>query len=207
MIIVCHDLRDRLTTVRDQGLRGTCLAFATTAAHEVHKGDCGPLSPEYLYFFSRRGQPGDGCSFSEVSRALEQQGQPIEAECPYASCQPNPWLVSPSDNAFRRKAAALPAVMSEIVDLISSDVPVVLGIGVPAGFIRPNPPLVIADTGQALGLHAVLAVAHGRLDGKTIILVRNSWGAAWGDGGYAWLSESFLATHLREALLLQEELK
>ena len=53
--------------------------------------------------------------------------------------------------------------------------------------------------------HAVIAVGHGLVDGATSILIRNSWGAGWGLGGHAWLTERFLSHRLfRTATLLEE---
>jgi C1A family cysteine protease len=37
--------------------------------------------------------------------------------------------------------------------------------------------------GQQLD-HAVLAVGNGNEDGRNYVLVKNSWGSGWGDGGF-----------------------
>jgi hypothetical protein len=52
--------------------------------------------------------------------------------------------------------------------------------------------------------HAVIAAAHGTVDGERAILVRNSWGARWGAAGYGWLTETFLAPRLFAATILTE---
>jgi hypothetical protein len=53
--------------------------------------------------------------------------------------------------------------------------------------------------------HAVIAVGHGTVDRHRAILIRNSWGSRWGDGGYGWLTECFLASHTFAAAALMEE--
>jgi cathepsin L len=39
------------------------------------------------------------------------------------------------------------------------------------------------NCGTDLG-HAIVAVGYGHYDGKEYYIVRNSWGAGWGDRGY-----------------------
>jgi hypothetical protein len=56
------------------------------------------------------------------------------------------------------------------------------------------------DAGHAVVLAGYAALAHG-----TYFLMHNSWGAAWGDGGYAWLHEASLKAWGREALVLDAE--
>jgi C1A family cysteine protease len=53
--------------------------------------------------------------------------------------------------------------------------------------------------------HAVVAVGHGTVDRQKALLVRNGWGARWGDAGYAWLTEQFLRPRMFAAATLMEE--
>src|SRR5947207_1757261 len=81
------DLRPFLMAVRDQGNRQTCLAHASTLAHEYNRGATSHFSPEYLHYFATKGVSG-GCSILEMRRALKDNGQSSEADCPYQPADP-----------------------------------------------------------------------------------------------------------------------
>ena len=36
-------------------------------------------------------------------------------------------------------------------------------------------------------------------------LIRNSWGTAWAESGHAWLDDDFIVQHLRNVLVLTDE--
>ncbi len=64
---------------------------------------------------------------------------------------------------------------------------------------------ILNDYAQAdRGNHAVVAVGY-RLDGPRgrELLIHNSWGADWADGGYAWVSENTLSQHGLEAFVVE----
>jgi C1A family cysteine protease len=92
-----------------------------------------------------------------------------------------------------------------VVAALNGGAPVVLGLVITEAFYRPDaagrvpdrPP----DTGR--GGHAVLAVGHG-VDGtgSPELLIRNSWGEAWGIGGYAWLPRAYVDRQLHETAVL-----
>lgn len=52
------------------------------------------------------------------------------------------------------------------------------------------PDWLLEDGGHAVALAGYRATSSGRQ-----FLVHNSWGASWGQGGYAWVSEAMLRTH------------
>jgi hypothetical protein len=52
------------------------------------------------------------------------------------------------------------------------------------------PDWLLEDGGHAVALAGYRATPSGRQ-----FLVHNSWGASWGQGGYAWVSETMLRTH------------
>src|SRR5712692_5566143 len=83
------DLRPRLPAVKDQGPRGTCVAFAVTAAHEAERAQGGPvvedLAEEVLYWGCKQvdGNYTPGTSFASAGVALARWGQPDESLWPY----------------------------------------------------------------------------------------------------------------------------
>jgi len=54
--------------------------------------------------------------------------------------------------------------------------------------------------------HAVVAVGHGNNGVGRLVMIRNSWGPMWGIGGYAWLSEDYLAPRLYGLAEMREDL-
>ncbi len=200
------DLRSLLGPVRDQGARPTCLAHAVSAAHEHTRGSPILLSTEYLHFFACGGSPSSGSSMDEIAEALEDEGQPEEIDCPYLAADPPAGWNPPSGlPVFRRGSEPKNANAGELERLIRAGSVPVLGLSLPASFFVPQNPWIITPSGAFRGLHAVAGVGIGRHQGTRIILIRNSWGPSWGEGGHAWLDDAFIAQHLREVLVLTHE--
>ncbi len=201
------DYRPLLGPVRDQGARPTCLAHASTTAHEHARGSRTALSPEYLHYFaSGNDRSSEGVDVPNVSRALSDPGQPTETDCPYRQNEPPPEWTPPTDvTLYRRQSASQNQNPDEVEALLDAGHVPVLGISTPDAFYDPTPPWVISADGPVRGLHAVVAVAVGTAHTARRFLVRNSWGTAWADAGYAWLDDAFLVQHLRDVLVLTDE--
>lgn len=199
------DLRGTILAVRDQAARPTCLAHAVTAAHEHARGASTPLSPEYLHFFARPGGTA-GRSMDAAADALKAEGQSAESDCPYLPQDPpSGWKPPTGLMVFRRASEPRNATAATVESWIRGGLAPVLGLTLPESFFDPTAPWVIRSSGTLRGLHAVVGLGLGRHQGNRVFLIRNSWGADWGDGGYAWLDDAFMAAHLREALVLTHE--
>ena len=205
-VVVDLDYRTELGAIRDQGARPTCLSHAATTAHEHSRRSRVPLSPEYLHYFAVRHGSSGGVHFREIVRALSDPGQPTERNCPYcAVAQPVDWRPPTGVRLFRRNSELTVATADNVEALLKAGRVPVLGMAIPQSFFCPTAPWLVSPAGPVRGLHAVVAVAIGTAQAERCFLIRNSWGADWGDGGHVWLEDSFLGEHLHYLLVLSGE--
>jgi hypothetical protein len=205
MILAVRDLRSTLLAVRAQGNRPTCLAFATSAANENLARVDEHLSVEYLYFHALARTPGSsahaGTTMEAAAEALLCDGQPAERHWPYLDAVPASWSPpSLSERAFRSELRIGRMTFDEIVAELDEERPVVLGMLISDAFYVPAPDGRITETAKDIvrGGHAILAVGHGSDREGRFLLVRNSWGTAWGLGGHAWLKQDYVERHLHQ---------
>lgn len=217
MIDIVTDLRPLLGAARDQGARPTCLAFAASDVHAALRDGWSPLSCEYAFYHAHKRSgttPERGTSLSSMLDVLRLDGQPAESGWPYLDAIPadlSHW-VPPANvgSRFGRNGVAGTCVVPSIVSALDSGTPVLLltmlsqsffaptngGLVQPANDEKPDPAL----------RHAVVAVGHGTTSDQTAILIRNSWGAEWGEEGHAWLTEKFLTPRLFATAILTEDI-
>jgi hypothetical protein len=214
-IIVLKDLRTHFGDARNQGPRPTCLAFAASDAHAALRTGWAPLSCEFAFYQAQRraGRPPDrGALLSSMLEALRQDRQPAEAGWPYLAVTPTDaasWVppegVSP---LYGRAGEKCTPSIDKIIAELNGDRPTILLLMLSRAFYAPSAQAVVRPAAgegpDQVRRHAVVAVAHGTVDGERAILVRNSWGARWGAAGYGWLTEAFLTPRLFAAAMLTE---
>jgi C1A family cysteine protease len=203
------DLRVWLPAVLDQGARGTCLAFALTAAHErvrnLQNGAIEDLSEELLYWRCKQidGDREPGTSFLSASEALANQGQPLEDIWPYdGSCNDADISYNPPEGALAAAPyynASLTRVSPGIQNIqswLTRGFAVALGILLSRGFLEPDRgviPMPLPEESLMDG-HAVLVVGYenSAVAGEGVLILRNSWGLDWGDCGYGYLPYAYI---------------
>jgi len=193
------DLRSRLGVIRDQGHRPTCLAFAASAAHESTLALAEYLSVEALHFFAsaRDALPGEGTTIDAVVTALEFTGQCMESDWPYGA----PGLVNTA--AIFRRAPSIRESSDPLtftLDSLATGRVVVIALTLTEAWFSPDCDGRIPSSNsedESIGGHAVAAIGYD--EPRQYVLVRNSWGMEWGDGGYGRLSYESLRQSVREA--------
>lgn len=194
------DLRAQLGPVRDQGLRPTCLAFATTAAHEHARTAGEVLSVEALFARAKQRDglgPTAGTTVPAITDALAREGQCPEAEWPYGSPMPTKGARFYRARADHRGGD----LVKQMCFALASGRTVVLVTRITAAWHRVGADgLVRSLPADPLAYHAVLAVGYDAAGQK--LLIRNSWGTTWGMRGCAWLPFSHVATNARAAFVV-----
>ena len=214
-INVRQSLGSLFGSVRDQGERPTCLAFAVSDLHAGLRESWEPLSCEFLFYHAQRRAnrpPTVGATLLAMLEALRYDGQPHEEKWHYLAATPADAALwqPPQDvgEVFRRAGEHKPNTVDEIISGLDQGRPILVLLYLSISFYLTGPNgLVDPPAGEQPDItrrHAVVAIGHGTHGGQRVVLVRNSWGDGWGWGGHAWLTEEFLKPRMFELTIFTE---
>lgn len=195
------DLRAHCTAVEDQKALGSCTANAAVGALEYHRKknglDPSDLSRLFVYYNTRRLKgcidQDSGATIAESMAAVLAYGAPRSDLWPYEDGAR--WKDAPPqavyEDATLNEAVQYARVSpgAGVLGALAAGFPVCFGIFLPkiaydvAGQTGAAPELSEEQwNGEQAGGHAMLIVGYDLL--RRLYLVRNSWGAGYGDGGY-----------------------
>ncbi len=221
------DFRADCPPVVSQGATSSCVGQSWKAAFEIKESLMGlphePLSALQPYYHSRRmtqprGPLFDGGTYiRDCARVVRKLGMAPEETWPFTNLfrrvgrRPPPRVdvggFERSGGTFYKILEIGDAKLRAIADALMSGDPIVFGTRVSRSFMSNEGPLVIEkpDAGDPIvGGHAMVIVGCRWRSGFFEVLVRNSWGTGWREGGYAWLSTSFvLWPHMRDLCIFR----
>src|SRR5882724_176818 len=204
------DLRPGCANVYDQGQLGSCTANAIGAAIEFDQRKQKlpqPFTPSRLFiYYNERALGGtisadSGAMLRDGIKTVASQGACPEMMWPYvedrfADRPPAPcYEIGKAHPAMQYSRLAQD--IGQMRACLAAGYPFAFGFTVYEGFESD----AVASTGEAampgdsemaLGGHAVLAVGYDHPSNR--FLIRNSWGAQWGMGGYFTLPYAYLAS-------------
>jgi C1A family cysteine protease len=202
------DNRKFCSPVADQGQLGSCTAFSMGKGmreYLINKNAerANKMSALWLYYEERKHMGSEyinedsGANINDGMAVLSEQGNAVESTWPYITSK---FSVKPPQAAYDSAAeykihdATELASLDDVKAAIAKGQPVAFGFIVYSSFqwIGSNGVMPMPKPSESeLGGHAVLAVGYD--DAKKALIVRNSWGAGWGDHGYFYMPYAFAA--------------
>jgi C1A family cysteine protease len=192
--------------VYDQGQLGSCTGNAIAAAMEYERDRQGlsDFIPSRLFvYYNERALEGtvssdSGAVIRDGIKVVNSDGVCPETLWPYDigmfSVKPPKrcYVAAETDKAVQYEAIQ---TLGDLKDAIASNLSVVFGFTVYQSFESPavaqSGVLPMPKPGEAtVGGHAVVAVGYS--DSKNQVIVRNSWGASWGDHGYFYMPYQYM---------------
>lgn len=204
------DLKPHVFEVEDQGVLGTCTANSGCSALELmynKKGTPVDLSRLFAYWHARKlgNLTGDSGAYPrDLCKALNQYGVCYEKSWTYhvsnLEKEPTPEVTKEAEEfkivSYERITGD---VLPQIKTSLAQGIPVLLTIQVHSGFEKLSGPWkqhswdwITSEKNPVSGYHAVLIIGYD--DTAERLLVENSWGPYWADGGFFGIPYDMLST-------------
>lgn len=185
-----------VTPVKNQGQCGSCWAFSSTGALEgayfIKNGTLDSFSEQQLVDCDHNGSMGcSGGSMEGAFQWYETNKADLEADYPYkatnGTCNTSITGVT-NDSSYVNVQANSASAMKASIQAGPTSIAIEadkMAFQFYSGGILNN----ASGCGTQLD-HGVLAVGYGTDNGQAYFLVKNSWGASWGDNGYIKMADN-----------------
>jgi len=193
--------------IYDQGGLGSCTANAIGAAYHFDQIRQGikDFTPSRLFiYYNERAMEGSigedaGAYIRDGMKSLQKLGVCSERLWPYIEStftnRPQGHCYEVAKRHQAKQYARVPQTLQDMKACLNEGFPFCFGFVVMSSFQFPD----VLLTGWmhmpgpydfVMGGHAVLAVGYD--DSKEVFIVRNSWGAHWGDKGYFYMPYAYI---------------
>jgi len=202
----------------NQGNQSSCVAWAVCyglkSYQEAVEHKRTPVSndqvfsPAYVYNQIKLSGCDNGSYITSALNLLKKEGVATMQQFPYNAfdCSRQPGAADKSAARPYTIADWRTVPLNDEMDVkshIASGFPVVIGMMVDEGFLRLRGNYIYSGpSGNNKGGHAMVVVGYD--DTRQAFKVLNSWGTAWGDNGYGWISYGAFKQRVREAYSAQD---
>lgn len=203
------DMRPNTESVDDQKALGSCVAHAAQTALEIARVRAGvpsDLSRLYLYYFVQLlggtlGSPSGGGYTYQIGEVVERGGVCLEATWPYNTANQG---VEPPQQAMDEGLATYPkgsthferiGDLADLKSTLARGMPVMLTMYVHRDLLTLGNNWRTHEwdiQAMPVGLHCVCAIGYD--DACERVLIENSWGSSFGDGGFFGIPYSYFAS-------------
>ena len=199
------DFRAVLHPVRNQGAEGTCVGHALTAVMGYQQNTQAPagqqpdreiLSPRDAYEGARMVDPvlggGEGAYPRAALKYAQRTGVCREDRWPYFEKQRGTPRAGAPESRYANRIltySRIPLAVQALKESLYWHGPALITVPVDQGFQACGADGRIQSRGLSLGAHAITLAGYD--DARQAFLIRNSWGAGWGDKGDGWLPYSW----------------
>jgi len=178
-----------VTGVKNQGQCGSCWAFSTTGAVEgsmfLSTGTLESYSEQQLVDCSKQNSGCNGGLMDYAFKYIESNPLMLESQYPYKGREGTCKFVQ-ADGKGKVKSFKDVSRDSQGAQLRAAVNKGPVSVAIEAdqfSFQGYSGGVITHGCGENLD-HGVLAVGYGTESGQEYFLVKNSWGASWGDNGY-----------------------